>query len=163
VCTPKSYHEALTSEQAEEWLKAMAEEFNALLKNSMFVLVKLPAGRKVIGAHWLYKVKCRADGSINQLKARWVVKGYSQCYGINFDETFTVIWLENLCLLLAIAAVLNLEVHQMDVDNAFLNTRLSKEIYLKQPEGFVDSNHPNYVCCLLKSLYSLKQALLEWN
>jgi len=138
----------------------MTKEFNTLTRNTTFVLVSLPKGRKAIGAGWLFKLKRKADGSIDRYKAQ----GYSQQPGVDYDKTFApVICLENLCLLLAIAANIGLEIHQMDVDNAFLNAELTKEIYVEQPEGFEDCDHPDYVCRLQKSLYGLKQAPLEWN
>ncbi|ELR21400.1 GagPol, putative [Acanthamoeba castellanii str. Neff] len=140
------------------------EEFNTIIRNTTYTLERLPKGRKAIGARWLFKLKRKADGSIDHFKAQWVAKGYLQLPGVDFNETFApIIQLKNLQLLLAIAAALNLEVHQMDVDNAFLNADLSEEIYMQQPEGFEDQDHPDYVCRLQKSLYGLKQAPLEWN
>ncbi len=101
---------------------------------------------------------------MERYKARWVVKGFSQLYSIDYDETFApVVHLENLRLLLALATALDLEIHQMDVDSAFLHAHLMEEIYVTQPEGFVSSEHPHHVCCLLKSLYGLKQAPYVWN
>jgi hypothetical protein len=164
INTPNSYREAMASPEAHLWLEAMTEEINAITRNGTFLLVRLPPGRTTIGARWLFKVKRKANGLINRLKARWVAKGYSQLLGIDFDETFSpIIRLENLRLLLAIATNLGLEIHQMDVDNVFLNTELTEEIYVEQPKGFEDRDHPEYVCRLQKSLYGLKQAPLEWN
>ncbi len=142
----------------------MTEEFNAIIRNATYTLKRLPKGRKAIGARWLFKLKRKADGSIDHFKAQWVAKGYSQLPGVDFNKTFApVIQLENLQLLLAIATALNLKVHQMDMDNAFLNANLSEEIYMQQPEGFEDQDHPDYICRLQKSLYGLKQAPLKWN
>ncbi len=92
------------------------------------------------------------------------MKGFSQLYSINYNETFApVVHLENLHLLLALATALDLEIHQMDVDSVFLHAHLIEEIYVTQPEGFISSEHPHHVCCLLKSLYGLKQAPYMWN
>lgn len=163
ITTPNSYREAMASPEAHQWLEAMTEEINAITRNGTFRLVRLPKGRTAIGARWLFKVKCKANSLIDRFKARWVAKGYSQLFGIDFDETFSpIIRLENLRLLLAIALP-GLAIHQMDVDNAFLNAELTEEIYVEQPEGFEDRDHPDYVCQLQKSLYGLKQAPLEWN
>src|SRR5690606_18612045 len=132
--------------------------------NRVFKLEPLPAGRKAIGACWLFKVKRLANSMIDRFKAQWVGKGYSQRPGIDFNETFSpIVRIENLQLLLAIATALDLKIHQMDVDTTFLNTKLTEEVYIEQPEGFVDPNKLHHVCRLLKSLYGLKQAPHEWN
>jgi len=88
-----------------------------------------------------------------------------QClFECGFDETFApVIRMENLRLLLAIATAFDYEIHQMDVDTAFLNAKLSEEVFLDHPEGFIDKEHPSNVCKLLRSLYGLKQAPYKWN
>ncbi len=162
--TPNTYAQAIASPDAPQWQNAMEEEFNSLMRNGTYTLVPLPSGRNVIRTRWLYKVKCRADGSVERYKARWVAKGFSQLYGVDYDETFApVVRLENLRLLLALANALNLEIHQMDVDSAFLHAHLTEEIYVTQPEGFVSPEHPHHVCHLLKSLYGLKQAPYAWN
>ncbi len=140
------------------------EEIESLTHNHIFKLESLPAGRKAIGAHWLFKVKRLTNSIIDHFKAQWVGKGYSQWPGINFDKTFSpVVHIENLQLLLAIMTVLDLKIHQMDVDTTFLNTELTEEVYIEQPEGFIDPDKPHHVCRLLKSLYGLKQALHKWN
>ncbi|ELR18363.1 GagPol, putative [Acanthamoeba castellanii str. Neff] len=140
------------------------EEIEVLTCNCVFKLEPLPAGRKAIGARWLFKIKGLANGMINRFKAQWVGKGYLQQPRINFNETFSpIMCIENLQLLLAITTALNLKIHQLDVDTAFLNAKLTEEVYIKQPEGFVDPNNPHHMCRLLKSLYGLKQAPHEWN
>ncbi|ELR14134.1 Retrovirusrelated Pol polyprotein from transposon TNT 1-94, putative [Acanthamoeba castellanii str. Neff] len=128
----------------------MQEEFKALMHNGTYVLVPLPQGRKPISTQWLYKVKLHTNSLIDCYKARWVAKGFTQRFSINYNSTFSpVIWIENLWLLLAFVNACNLEIHQVDVDMAFLHAKLTEEIYISQPEGF--------------SLYGLKQAPLEWN
>jgi hypothetical protein len=93
-----------------------------------------------------------------------VAKGYSQQEGIDYNDTFApVVRLENMRLLIAYATQHNLEIDQMDIDSAFLQATLQDEIYVAQPQGFVSTTHPHYVCKLNKSLYGLKQAPLEWN
>jgi hypothetical protein len=88
----------------------------------------------------------------SSIKRRTVAKGYSQLHGIDYDITYTpVVCLENLCFLLALVAALNLEVHQMDVDSAFLHAELTEEIYVTQPEGFKSTKYPAHVCHLLKA------------
>jgi hypothetical protein len=142
----------------------MHKEHNALLHNSTYTLVPLPADHKAVGTRWIFKIKHHADGSIECFKARWVAKGYTQQQGIDYDETFApVVHLENLRLLLALATLLNLEVNQIDVDSAFLQADVDEQVYISQPEGFESTQHPDYICLLQKSLYRLKQAPLLWN
>ncbi len=129
----------MASPEASEWVKAMVTKYGALDCNGMFKLVLLPAGLHAIGSKWLYKIKHKASGAIDWLKVRWVGKGYTQHMGIDFDETFSlVVTMEHLRHLLALAVLLDLEVHQMDIENAFLNATLTARIYIKQPQGFMD-------------------------
>ncbi len=162
--TPASYDKAIASPEAAEWIKAMRAEYGALDRNSTFELALLPAGLRAIRSKWLFKIKRMAKGIIDHLKARWVGKGYAQQHGIDYDETFLlVVTMEHLRQLLALVAILDLKVHQMDIENTFLNAMLLVPIYIKQPQGFVDPERPKHVCLLRKSLYGLKQAPLEWN
>jgi hypothetical protein len=95
---------------------------------------------------------------------RWVAKGFTQHFGIDYNSTFSpIIHIENLRLLLTFANTHNLKIHQVNVDTAFLHTKLTKEIYISQLEGFINQQWPNHVGRLLKSLYGLKQAPLKWN
>ncbi|KAG4038241.1 hypothetical protein PC123_g26197 [Phytophthora cactorum] len=104
------------------------------------------------------------DGEIERFKARLVAKGFSQKYGIDYDETFApVAKLTSIRTLLSLAAKYNLTVHQMDVKTAFLNGSLDKDIYMVQPDGYKDEEHPDYVCQLQRSLYGLKQSPRMWN
>ncbi len=101
---------------------------------------------------------------IDHYKARWVAKGFTQCFSIDYDSTFSpVVCIENLWLLLAFVNACNLEIHQVNVDMVFLHAKLTEEIYISQPKGFVNKQQPHHVGRLLKSLYRLKQAPLEWN
>ncbi|KAG3088370.1 hypothetical protein PI125_g18375 [Phytophthora idaei] len=108
-------------------------------------------------------VKYTGTGEIDRFKARLVIKGFLQEYGIDYNEIFSqVIRMEVLRPLLTIAALLDLEIHQMDVKTAFLNGFLEEEIYMAQPEGFKIPGKEHLVCKLLKSLYGLKQAPRVW-
>ncbi len=98
---------------------------------------------------FIYKLKVDASGLIEHYKAHLVVKGYTQRWGTNYNKTFTpVILLKNLHFLLTLAVTLDLEIHQMDVESAFLHTPICKEIYIMQPEGYINPKHPNHVCRL---------------
>nr|GEW39386.1 copia-type Pol polyprotein [Tanacetum cinerariifolium] len=108
---------------------------------------------------WIYKVKLDELGGILKNKARLVARGYHQEEGIDFEESFaSVARLEAIRIFLAYAAHKNMVVYQMDVKTAFLNGNLRKEVYVSQPNGFVDQDNPNHVYKLKKALYGLKQA-----
>ena len=132
-------------------------------KNHTWTLVKRPADRKVIGVKWVFRTKLNADGSINKHKARLVVKGYAQIFGVDFSDTFApVARLDTIRLLLAIAAQKGWKIYQLDVKSAFLNGLLEEEIYVEQPEGFAVKGHEDDVYLLKKALYGLKQAPRAW-
>src|SRR4051812_32323887 len=98
------------------------------------------------------------------IKLKLVVKGFRQVQGVDYDETFSpVAMLKSIWIILAIAAHFDYEIWKMDVKMAFLNGILSKDVYMMQPEGFVDPNNAGKVCKLMKSIYGLKQASRSWN
>ncbi|CAA0835156.1 cysteine-rich RLK (RECEPTOR-like protein kinase) 8, partial [Striga hermonthica] len=104
------------------------------------------------------------DGRINKFKARLVVKGFKQKEGYDFFDTYSpVTRIASIRVLLSIAALHNLEIHQMDVKTEFLNGELEEEIYMEQPECFVAPGQEKKVCKLIKSLYGLKQAPKQWH
>ncbi|GJW78120.1 retrovirus-related pol polyprotein from transposon TNT 1-94 [Tanacetum coccineum] len=111
----------------------------------------------------IYKVKLDEYGDVLKNKARLVAKGYRQEEGIDFEESFSpVARIEAIRIFIANAASKNMTIYQMDVKTAFLNGELKEEVYVSQPEGFVDPDHPTHVYRLKKALYSLKQAPQAW-
>ncbi|GJV07809.1 retrotransposon protein, putative, ty1-copia subclass [Tanacetum coccineum] len=107
------------------------------------VLRTLPPGCKTVGSRWLFKKKTDMDGIVHVYKARLVAKGYTQLYGVDYEETFSpVADIRAIRILISIAAYYDYEIWQMDVKTAFLNGYLDEDIYMVQPEGFVDPNHP---------------------
>ena len=161
---PKTVHEALNGEQSSRWREAMESEYSSLLKNDTWDLVPPPEGKNIVGSRWVFKVKHDENGSVNRFKARLVAQGYSQVKGVDYDEVFSPVARNtSVRSLLALANAHDLEIHQMDVKTAFLNGSLDFEIYMSQPEGFVDPDRPNHVCKLKKSIYGLKQSARCWN
>nr|GFC34689.1 copia protein [Tanacetum cinerariifolium] len=111
----------------------------------------------------IYKVKLDEYGDVLKNKARLVAKGYRQEEGINFEESFApVARIEAIRIFIANAASRNMTVYQMDVKTAFLNGELKEEVYVSQPESFVDPDHPTHVYRLKKALYALKKASRAW-
>nr|GFB12176.1 hypothetical protein [Tanacetum cinerariifolium] len=130
----------------------------------VWVLVDLPPGCKTVGSKWIYKKTTDMDGIVHTYKARLLAKGYTQLYGVNYKETFSpVVDIRAIRTLISIAAFYDYEIWQMDVKTAFLKCYLDEDIYMVQPEGFVDPNHPRKVCKLQRSIYGLKQASRSWN
>ncbi|KAJ9553540.1 hypothetical protein OSB04_017585 [Centaurea solstitialis] len=161
---PKSFKEAMKSRDAAFWKEAIDDELSSILENNTWVLSDLPPGSKPLGCKWIFKKKMKVDGTIDKFKARLVIQGFRQKPGIDYFDTYApVARISTIRLLIALAAIHNLVVHQMDVKTAFLNGELDEEVYMKQPEGFVMPSNEHKVCKLVKSLYGLKQAPKQWH
>lgn len=145
------------------WRAALEEEFSALLQNNTWELVPRPTQVNIVTGKWIFKHKFRADGSLERYKARWVLGGFTQRPGIDFDGTFSpVVKPATVRTVLSLALSRGWPVHQLDVKNAFLHGTLSETVFAAQPTGFEDPTHPGYVCRLNKSLYGLKQTPRAW-
>nr|GEX48086.1 retrotransposon protein, putative, Ty1-copia subclass [Tanacetum cinerariifolium] len=163
---PANYKAALLDPESEKWLNAMNVEMQSMKDNEVWVLVELPHNGKTVGSKWLFKKKTDMDGNVHIYKARLVAKGFTQTLGIDYEETFSpVADIIAIRILIAIAAYYDYEIWQMDMDvkTAFLNGYLNEEVYMEQPEGFVNPKYPNRVCKLKRSIYGLKQASRQWN
>ncbi|KAK8669729.1 hypothetical protein V6N13_107153 [Hibiscus sabdariffa] len=133
---PKTYQEAVASPDSEKWLEAMRSEMDSMSENQVWTLVEPPEGIKPIGCKWVFKKKTDMDGNVQTYKGRLVAK---------------------------VAAFHDYEIWQMDVKTAFLNGKLEEDVYMTQPEGFVNPEDARKVCKLQKSIYGLKQASRSWN
>ena len=157
IAEPKSYKAACTDQYCEQWEKAMKDEYSSLIKNNTWDLVPRPKDKNILGSRWVYKVKRNETGSVERFKARLVAKGYNQTEGIDYGEVFSpVARFPTIRSLLAFANFHDLEIHHMDVTTAFLNGDIDCELFVEQPEGFVDATRPDYVCRLKKCSYGLK-------
>ena len=163
---PQSYEEAVNHPvYAKEWIMAIQEEYESLMKNGAWELVELPPGKNPVTCKWVFKAKHDANGNIVRFKARLVARGFSQAYRIDYFETYApVAKLTTYRVIFALAALEQWEIHGMDVITAYLLGLLDEEIYMIQPEGFVKTGMKrNLVCRVLRSLYGLKQAARVWN
>ena len=161
---PASYEEAMMSPDSGKWQEAMQSEMESMSENQVWTLVDLPDSRKAVECKWIFKKKTDANGNVTVYKARLVAKGFRQVQGVDYDETFSpVVMLKSVRVLLAIAAFFDYEIWQMDVKTAFLNGNIEEELYMIQPEGFVDPKDAGKVCKLQRSIYGLKQASRSWN
>ncbi|KAJ9536418.1 hypothetical protein OSB04_un000410 [Centaurea solstitialis] len=145
------------------WVSTMQEELAEFERNLVWNLVHKPSRKTIIGLKWVFRNKLDENGIVIRNKARLVAQGYRQEEGIDYDETFApVARLEAIRLCLAYAAHMKFQVFQMDVKSAFLNGKLTEEVYVAQPPGFTDPKHLNHVFKLNKALYGLKQASRAW-
>ncbi|GJR76074.1 zinc finger, CCHC-type containing protein [Tanacetum coccineum] len=135
---PRTYNEAMQSRDAAFLKEAIDDEIGSIMENNTWALSDLPPGCKPLGCKWIFKRKMKVDGTINKFKARLVIQGFRQKEGIDYFDTYApVARITTIRLLLALAAIHNLVIHQMDVKTTFLNGDLDEEMYMKQPEGFV--------------------------
>ncbi|GKB78067.1 retrotransposon protein, putative, ty1-copia subclass [Tanacetum coccineum] len=161
---PANYKDALLDPESNKWLDAIKVEIQSMKYNDVWVFVELPPNARTIGSKWLFKKKTDMDGAVYVFKARLVAKGFTQTYEVDYKETFShVTDIRAIRILIDIAAYYDYEIWQMDVKTAFLNGHLSKEVYMEQPKGFVNTKYPNHVCKLKRFIYGLKQASRQWN
>ena len=155
-----TYQEAIKGKDAEQWEKAIREEYESLMKCGTWVKAKLPEVRTAIKSKWVLKRKRDSKGEISRFKARLVARGFSQKEGIDYKETFApVVRINSLRLLLGLASSQKMIVHQLDVKTAYLNAILEEEVYMELPEGFGEKGT---IVKLKRAIYGLKQAGNTW-
>ncbi|GKA47961.1 retrovirus-related pol polyprotein from transposon TNT 1-94 [Tanacetum coccineum] len=157
----KNVKEAMTD---PAWIESMQEELLQFKRLDVWVLVPPPDNIKPLTLKWLFKNKHDEENTVIRNKTRLVVRGYRQEEGIDFEESFApVARMEAIRIFLAYAAHKSFTVFQMDVKTAFLHGTLKEDVYVCQPEGFIDADHPSHVYKLKKALYGLKQAPRAWS
>ena len=147
-----------------EWRAAAEEEMQSMEKNGTWTLIEPPKNAEVIGCKWIFKLKRNDEGFAIKHKARLVAQGFSQKFGLNYDEVFApVVRASTFRTLLAIAGKEKLKVHHYNVKTAFLYGNLKETVLMKQPEGIKIQEKGHFVCKLNKCIYGLKQAAKSWN
>ncbi|GKC76800.1 retrovirus-related pol polyprotein from transposon TNT 1-94 [Tanacetum coccineum] len=137
---PKNIKEAMVD---STWIEAMQEELHQFDRLQVWELVDKPFGKTVIKLKWLWKKKKDEDKTVIRNKARLVAKGYAQEEGIDFEESFSLAArLKAVWIFVAYATHKSFPIYQMDMKMAFLNGPLKEEVYVAQPDRFVDPNHP---------------------
>jgi hypothetical protein len=162
---PRTLAEAQKRPDWLEWKEAIESELAQLEALHTWDLVEKPKGVNVVGSKWVFRAKKNAAGEVVKAKARLVAQGFSQVPGVDYFDTFApVATFASSRTVLAFAASLNLELHQMDVKGAYLNGELAPDevIYMRQPPGYEIPGKEHLVCRLRKTLYGLKQSGRRW-
>ena len=141
----------------------MVDEMAALHSIGTWDLVVLPFGKFPVGCRWIYAIKVGPNGQVDRLKTRLVAKGYTQVYGSDYGDTFSLVAkIASVRLLLSMAAMCSWPLYQLDIKNAFLHGDLADEVYMEQLPGFVAQGESSLACKLRRSLYGLKQSPRAW-
>ncbi|GJT31603.1 putative ribonuclease H-like domain-containing protein [Tanacetum coccineum] len=157
---PTSIAKALSD---SSWVEAMQEELLQFKLQQVWILVDLPIGKRAIGTKWVFRNKKDEKGMVIRNKARLVAQGHRQEEGIDYEEIFALVArIEAIRLFLAYASFMGFLVYQMDVKSAFLYGTIEEEVYVTQPPGFKDPDHPDKVYKVVKALYGLHQAPRAW-
>ena len=157
---PLTYEDAVKN---SKWRQAMDAEIEAIVKNDTWELTELPSGVKIIGVKWVFKMKLNENGKVDKYKARLVVKGYSQPYGVDYVEVFApVARLDTIRVVISLAAQKSWMIYQLDVKSAFLHEEIDEEVFVDQPPGYEQKGQESKVYRLKKALYGLKQAPRAW-
>lgn len=142
----------------------MEREYRTLVEKNCWDLVPLPPDANLTGGRWTYAIKFDVLGNLLKRKARYVAQGYTQVQGQGYDKTYGgVARMESVRLVLAIITVLKLSVFQVDFTAAFLNSPITHNIYMKQPDGFIQPGTEHLVCKLKKSIYGMMQGSHDWQ
>ncbi|SGZ01935.1 BQ5605_C033g11174 [Microbotryum silenes-dioicae] len=161
---PKTYEEAIPCPDAKFWIIAIREELGALENHNVFEVSFLPDGAIALGSRWVFTIKLDAAGRIIHFKDRLVAQGFAQRPGIDFHETFApVARMLTIRFLVALAIARSLKLVQFDFDTAFLNGKMTDDVYMRVPKGWTGVIKPGQCLKLIASMYGTKQAPREWN
>src|ERR1700678_1515334 len=159
---PRSYKHAMATDP-ERWMVPMQIEMDTLKKKHTWDLVKAPPGANIMGSMWVYDIKWDGEGNRIKDKARLVGKGYTQRFGVDYNETWAgVTRLESVRMTAALSAQFNLKLWHIDFVGAYLNSLTKEDIYMKQPEGFIEPGYEEYVCKLVHTIYGTMQGGHDW-
>ncbi|KAH9779244.1 hypothetical protein KPL71_007654 [Citrus sinensis] len=143
---PNSYIEAMNSKNSRNWIKAIREERDSLVKNQTWTLVPNLGNRKIVSCKWIFKKNDILGVEDSRYKARLMARGFTQKEGIDFNEIFSpVVKHSSIRTMLAMVALFDLELEQIDVKTAFLHGNLEEKILMSQPEGFEENGYEDYV------------------
>jgi len=161
--TPTTRAEALARPDAYLWQQAMDAEIDGLRKANAWDLMDLPPGAKATGGRWVFAYRRDADGRVTRYKARFVAQGYTQRLGIDYNDVWaTCPARETVRAVLAMVAAYDLEMHAIDIHNAYLNAPMDVPVYVRQPEGY-EGGTDRTVARLKSALYGCKQAGRLWG
>lgn len=133
------------------------------MKNKTWSLVPLPKHKSIVGNKWIYRLKRNPDGTIQKCKGNTCYKGYTLQQRFDFNETFSsVVKPTSISVISTIVLHMKGDIRQLDMNNAFLNGELQKEVYMEQPRGFTQPNKSEIVCKLHKAIDGSKQAPRVW-
>ncbi|CAD6959605.1 unnamed protein product, partial [Tilletia controversa] len=158
---PWSVAEATRRADSKLWLESMQKELRSHDARGTWEIVTAPLGANLISAKWVFRIKRNGDNTIQKYKSRLVARGFTQVQGVDFEETFApTSRLQILRLFCALVAVLDMDLHQIDFETAYLNANLTHDIYMLPPNGV--ELEPHQVLKLRRALYGLKQSAHDW-
>ncbi|KAE8187009.1 hypothetical protein CF336_g6746, partial [Tilletia laevis] len=159
---PRTVGEAMARPDWPEWDAAMRKELQSHAERGTWEMVKVPEGVNLVTSKWVLRIKRNADATIQKYKGRLVARGFTQIHGVDYDETFApTSRLRILRLFCSLSAALDLELHQIDFETAYLDAKLKHDIYMEVPEGV--KALPDEVLKLRLALYGLKQSGHDWH
>jgi hypothetical protein len=159
---PRSYRHAMSTDP-KRWIKPMQAEMETLKAKHTWDLVKPPLGANIMDSMWIFDIKWDGEGNRIKDKARLVGKGYTQQLGVDYNETWAgVTRLESVRMTAAIAAKHDLKLWRIDFVGAYLNSLTKEDIYMKQPEGFIEPGYEDYVAKLIHTIYGTMQGGHDW-
>jgi len=160
ISDPTSFQEVVGH---QKWKQAMDAEIQSIERNHTWSLTALPVEAKAIGVKWIYKIKLNELGEVDKFKARLVVKGYAQEYGVYYTEVFApVARMDTVRMIIVVAAQRGWGIYQLDVKSAFLHGKVKEDVFVAQPQGYEVAGKKDMVYKLHKALYGLKQAPRAW-